>query len=477
MPGPTAWSPCERFIASSNPGVVEIRDGATLTLLNTFESSSGTEDFVFSPDSRLLTKIPYRHPMLVTWDLQTGGSVDTAFPEDMYSVISSTYSIDGKMLAVVYSKKRSPAALIATHDLSASRTHLHRVSEGHIIPPIWTHGELLRFATVEPKSIIIWEAEFTLTHPPEVVESLPLPDEVGDVLKSISFLFFPSLSRLAITRVDALINRPFLSLWDVRHSKLLLKTNLQDHATTFSSHGRVFVSQADGFFVWKETPAGYVLHHKYPVFRELTSCSLSPNGESILISSQSTLRLVHTKDGPILPSRISSELFLFEFVLAFSPDELSVAFARKFEKTVTILDLQSGDPQLTIDTGVEVRGLGMTGSAIVVASKCGVLTWSLTAGDDRTKFTSDIVRTATFDCTPDMDLPRVTDFTSVSPGLSHIVISGLINANDNKAKRPRDISMSLRMYDVPTGRCIAIATPLDDDGVLKSLFLVINSGY
>ena len=49
--------------------------------------------------------------------------------------------------------------------------------------------------------------------------------------------------------------------------------------------------------------------------------------------------------------------------------------------TVTILDLKSGGPRLTIDTGMEVLGLRMTGSTIVVLGAGKVVTWNLPAGD------------------------------------------------------------------------------------------------
>ena len=135
--------------------VVEIRDAVTLMLLNTLESSGGPKILRFSPDSRLLTNATDLMGTLVTWDLQTGGSVDTTFPEDMYKLISSTYSIDGKMLAAVYPDPW-PEITIATHDLSTAYTHLYQIPEGHVIaPPIWNHGKFLRFTTVKPGSIAI----------------------------------------------------------------------------------------------------------------------------------------------------------------------------------------------------------------------------------------------------------------------------------------------------------------------------------
>ena len=148
-----------------------------------------------------------------------------------------------------------------------------------------------------------------------------------------------------------------------------------------------------------------------------------------------------------------------------SPDDLSVAFAREKGRAATILDLQSGDPQLTVDTDIKVRALGVTGSTIVVFGKGEVRTWSLTAGDNRAKFISGIVRTATLDRSPSSRLQHPTAFTSVSPDLSRIVTSG---------HNRRDMSTGLEIYDTSTGECLASVTA--SRGMLKSLSLLVDSG-
>ena len=317
--GVIAWSPCNRFIAVARREMVEIRDAVTLMLLNTLKSSRNKHILRFSSDSRLLTEMDHTERTLLTWDLQTGGSVVTTFHEGLISHRSSVYSMDGNTLAFAYSIRFPNATFhVATHDLSTTRTRFCQVPEGLILFPIWTHDEFLRFATANPESITIWQVEFTMAHPPEAVESLPAPDEIADANVYTEFLFLPSHSRLAIPLKFS------LSVWDVRDSKLLLKTNLDARSLSFSSKGCFFACiprYTSEIHVWKESPAGYVLHQNISTvgLYAVETC-LSPNGESILISTDSKIHLRHTKH-PILPNRPPLNTDLDSFTLAFSPDD------------------------------------------------------------------------------------------------------------------------------------------------------------
>ena len=201
--GRAEWSPCGRFIAVPKLEAVEIRDAITLNLLSTFECPPNPQTLAlrFSPDGRFFTQ-SYRKSM-VTWDLQTGISVTVGPPEGLYAKeacmrFSLTYSVDGKMLAGEYWVEGSMGTCIATHDLSTTHTHVYRVSEGHVASPIWTQGEFLRFATVKSGYITIWQVDFTFTHPPELVEHLPAPDELIGGEAIADYLFLPTVSGLPL---------------------------------------------------------------------------------------------------------------------------------------------------------------------------------------------------------------------------------------------------------------------------------------
>ena len=191
------WSPCNRFIAVAKIEVVAIRDAMTLNLLSNFESHCVDSALSFSPDGCFLTQ--FYGGTMVTWDLQTGVSVIIASPElprIQGSSFSPEYSMDGKMLVAEHFDVHSRNTFITTHNFSMTRTHSYCVSEGHLISPLWTHDKFLQFATIKSGSITIWQVDFTFIHPPEVVESLPTPDEPITEEASVEYLFLPQLPGL-----------------------------------------------------------------------------------------------------------------------------------------------------------------------------------------------------------------------------------------------------------------------------------------
>ena len=115
-------------------------------------------------------------------------------------------------------------------------------------------------------------------------------------------------------------------------------------------------------------------------------------------------------------------------------------------ETVTILDLKSGIPRLTIDSGTRVYGLRVCGDSVIVVGEGQIVTWNLPAGNsfpDPRANINDSVRTTKFDHPPFPPLPpRPT--TSVSPDLHHVAIV-----------EGRGLDSCLHLYDVPTGRRLA----------------------
>ena len=339
-----AWSPCNRFIAVAQREAVELRDAATLALINSFECPDSQElSLTFSPDSRFLSRFTTRY--FVSWDLETGESDGpiTGLTERMHAsrwYSLPIYSTDGKMLAVVSPKGRKKTSIL-TYGLSTTQIHTHCIAERRVILQIWTRDEFLRYATLKSGHITIWEIDFTLTHRPKAVNSLSIPDEMADVEAFKESLFLPACYRLALSLRDKLF------VWDARDSKFLLKTSHPcPSEMSFSSDGLFFAfhlpKTAEGS-VWKESHSGYALHQQFMFGSPNIMCLgplLSPDGTSVIICPNEAIRLWHTRD-PILPqgSPTPTRSLYKGFILEFSPSGTLAVFANKSRNSVTIFNL------------------------------------------------------------------------------------------------------------------------------------------
>ena len=383
--GPTksevVWSPCSKFVAVRTRRSVEVLDAATLNRLATFEYHSpyGLSYLGFSPDSCSLTLVQIDE--VISWDLQTGrrlSEIRGGFPSPGFTR-SFTHSKDGKVVAAAYRDGAHTECKFYTFDLPC-RTHLGPliVPDGKLVTPIWTHDKYLRFATVHPGSITIWEVEFTLKHPPTQVESFPIPKEVID---GDDFLFLPALYRLAFT-----LNKT-IQVRDVKASKLLFESEVKQRsaAYSFSSDGHffAFATATNEIHVWKESPVGYVPHQQSTtLLDDFKWLHLSPNGGSIVFPLGGTINLWHARDHIHPPPTPPTEKRGREdFILTFPLNQKSAAFAQRGGNVVTILDLKSGNSRLTIDTGMEVERLGMVGGIVIVVDKEQIVTWNLPGGD------------------------------------------------------------------------------------------------
>ena len=443
-----AWSLCSRFVAvSDNPsGIIKIHDGATLEHIKIFEPPENfnhqlmQQKLGFSPDGHTLTQLG--RGKLISWDFQTGSLVSIIHAGELGANSHEfTHSIDGKMLAIA-SKYKNPTT-INTYDLiSGAHKYPCHVPEGYISAPIWTHGEFLHLVTVRQGFITIWQAAFTLVHTLEMVETFPTPDEVADVTeisKNDGLLFFPALSQLALTVQDVVF------VWGVQDSRILLKYKFispGNHPAdkAFSPNGHFFsCSCFTQTYIWRRSPAGYVLHQILALPSVVPYVSFSPNEESIIVCGPSTTHLWHTKEENLsLPNALNDENGE-EIILAFSPNEVLAASAHTMGDTVTIFNIQSGDLQLTIDTDLRVQCLGVAENIVVVSSE-EIIMWNLPVENciNARASIDDSIHTTIF-CCPEFIL------ISISPDLCHI-------ATVVKS----ELSYDVQIYDTYTGGQVGV---------------------
>ena len=336
-------------------------------------------------DSRPMLWAPPPYLSVISWDLQTGGVVSAIRVGSRHSGgVSIAYSTNGKMVAILrescgFSFPEDPTISIYdvvsgayVHDAQPSVTPLY---------DIWAHGESLWMAIVEPTAVTIREVGFTPGATCVEVRTLPIPETVNRNLNYGQVQFLPASHRLALIRDDRLICE--VLVWSLQDPQCLLYHIDIDPGTrmSFSSDGRFFAytTLTAEAHIWKETPTGYALHAKLPT---TNTPYLSPNGESLVTVGESAIQLWDVKRITITPSDPPSKTphHTKDFLLDFFLDRPLVVFMRQDDNTATVLDLESGLPQLTIQICSEARGLRVIGDTIVVISGEGAIAWKLPEG-------------------------------------------------------------------------------------------------
>jgi len=449
-----AWSPCSRFIATAfdKPCDVVVLDAMTLEKLHTMypqHQRLSWEKIIFSPDSHLLTGYSYYPVWIVSWDLQTGGLISNINASGAGRCNSITYSGCGTMLGGLF----HGGVIIIYNVLSGAQISSHSVN-GRAVDTIWTHGKNLQFATMKPGSITIWEVSFTSDHPPTQVSSLLTPD--NSPKKGLVLL--PTLSLLAFFLDKRVV------VWDAQYQKTLLDSiDVEDpRVMSFSSDGHFFVcgNYTPEFHLWKKSPDGYLPHKKFisdrgsinPVVFPNDPAVVpndpvvSPNGGSIISFGGGMLHLWHTVNSPTSPPSIPTPASQHDrhFLLEFSPDESLVAFTRRLDKTVTVLDLKSGNPHLVINADTVICGIGITESRITVVGDGKIIAWELPRGDhvsNAQRSIDDIVQTTAFEHSFSIE----DGWASISPDSKYIAFGKTMHLNQY-----------LHIYDMQTGKKLIV---------------------
>jgi len=435
-----AWSPCSRFIATANYGScdVVVLDAMTLEKLHTMHPQGRRtiwKQLVFSTDSHLLTGHSYHSDCIVSWDLQTGGLISNIDTSQTNTCNSMTYSGCGTMLGGLLNRE----IIIVYNILSGAQISSHLVNES-VVGTIWTHGKNLQFATMEPGSIAIWEVGFTSDHPPTQVSSLPTPDNFSKE----GLVLLPTLSLLAFFLDKRVV------VWDAQYQKTLLDSTDVKHPRTmsFSSDGHFFMcgTGTQEFHLWKKSPDGYLPHQKFISDRGSIIPVVSPNGGSIISFGSEMLQLWHTKNPSTSPPSIPTPASQHtrDFLLEFSPDESLVAFTKWLDKTVTVLDLKSGNPHLVINADTVICGIGIIENRITVVGDGKIISWELPRGDhvpNAQRNIDDSVQTTPFERS--FSIKDV--WASISPDSKYVAFGKTMKVNQD-----------LHIYDMQTGKKLMV---------------------
>jgi WD40 repeat protein len=454
------WSPNSKSIAvawhSGEQTTIEILDAVTLQRLTVLKPGLGqTRWLIFSPDSRLLTWFGGSPMKCISWDLRTGVQLSATPPEPAWipwsieQRFSITYSECGTMLGILFLNVE-PSTIYIYNVLSGTpaRTHSHRT--GRALGEVWTHGECVRYTTFASGSIIIWEFGFNSRHEPTQAEVLSTPDNFDP---SGEFLIHPTLSRLAF--VDQSFDQRAVLVWDSREFRFLLNSEDLENPVggmSFSLDGHFFACATIGgaIYLWKESPIGYVLHKKLNHGNITSPIRISPDGGSIISWGISGVQVWRTMDPVTSLSGSSTQIppRTGTFMVEFSSDEVYAAITQLWSNVVTVLDLESGDTRLVIDTGVKVHGLGVGRSTIVVVGQGKIVTWDLPTGTRALNARANIddgARIRTF-AQPLLSLHLYYPPLSISTDLHRMVIVGEPGGSN------------LHLYNVSTGQSLASAS-------------------
>ena len=432
----TAWSPCSRFFAVSwsKTSKILILDAVTLEQLYTMDPlDKGVvwKQSIFSPDSHLLASYSQKRNCIVSWDLQTGGVVSRIVMSETSSCYSMTFSGCGTMIGALFHGGK----IVIYNITSGTNIATHLIQES-IGSTIWTLGDSLQFSTRGLGSITIWQANFTSGYSPTKVSSIPAPTNTPE-----KYVLHPVLCWIAFIIEKRVV------VWDGQHDKTLLDSVENPLSLAFSSSGKFLACGTQGveFYLWKESPDGYIFHQKFSHGVIQVIPLISPNEESIISYSIKTVRLLYITNSPTSLTSVSTQTAQrHDFHISFSHDGSLVAVAERLNSTVTILDTKSGTPWLTINADTKICGLRITGDKIIVIGDKKFFTWGLPAMNSACSVMgiSDSVQTTTF------QHPAAIDklYASISPNLNYFAIGSLQGSED------------LCVYSADTGKELADAT-------------------
>ena len=368
-PESTTWSPCGQFVAMRTREALEIRDALTLERLPTIQPTRPTSQLMgilaYSPDGRSLACAS--RSAIIIWDVQTGGVAE----EIRCNTNRSTpivWSLDGRTISTTVRDLGSDISVVCRYDVASGTALPPLALQSEDRPRIWAHDESFRVMAAtrdgEACTIDIFEVGSELTK----IESFLI--QFGGRGHRINS-FSPTTYRISSSVVVP--DRQLLVL-DIRNSEQLLMEMGDFESHCFSSDGSLFTaSTMDHVHLWKYAAGRYTPWREFPSRDSLYGLpQFSPTSSSILVRCKQVLR-VWRSDVPPTPLSAHGPQFA-----AISRSGTHIATASDRGGTVMIFKLLSPTPSQLIDTGLEIRGLAITGNTLLVVGVGQTAAWLLT---------------------------------------------------------------------------------------------------
>ena len=284
------------------------------------------------------------------------------------------WSLDGQMISTIVPGWSYYDYTMCVYNVSLGTKQWHRTLKSWDLPKIWAHDKSFRVMAIGLSDTVdIFEARSVLTK----IKLFPTMGLEKDMkVKS----FCPATYRISLSGHGQSL------VIDILNSKDLLKREFSDNSCEcFSSDGNLFaVSQKGGVCLWRYGPHRYSLWRRFTLQNlNLNNLQLSPTSSAIVGSSQRGLH-VWRLDQPPINAHVNSNPPL----VALPHHGVYTATAHKRDCTITITSLLSQSPPQTIDTGISIMWVALTGNVLLVkgrtkdrAQHAMVMAWRLTEED------------------------------------------------------------------------------------------------
>ena len=366
-----AWSPCGRFIAVGDTDSVEIRDLLSFELLSTLMPTEPGQELMqrlaYSMDGRSIAST--LGTLLVIWDIQTGGVAKEIEHGSAYNV-ALVWSSNGSTIGIISRRSYTYDCTVCIYNVTAGTIHSPGTLPSADGPYLWAYDTSFRAMTTAwcggGLIINVFEVGPVLTK----IESFHIRfQERGFEVETFS----QTTHRISInSRCDYFV-------FDIRTSRRLLSGEyLGSHC--FSSDGSLFAGVSNSAVrIWKYTSDGYTLWREFPVqsptsFLLYRPIQFSPTSSSLLVHSEKILRLCRLDGPPVVahPGR------LIQPFITLSRYGSYIATGHLMDSIVTITNLFSQTPPHSIDTGMWIYGLALTGNVLLVWDLRTIAAWRLT---------------------------------------------------------------------------------------------------